>query len=518
MRLKPSPQAQGPYDRKQIAVIFSGILIGLFLSALDQTMVATALPRIAGGFGALDKLPWVVTAYLLAVTAVTPLYGKLGDLFGRKRILQIAVVIFILGTVLCAAAQTMWQLIIFRAVQGIGSGGMIALLPGIIGDVVPPRERGKYQGLVAGTFTIANAAGPLIGGFVTEFASWRWIFIINVPVGIVTLFIMSWALPASARPILPNPKIDFLGAFLLVGMVVCVLLVVSLGGTRIAWSSATAIALIAGGIVFLALFVVQELRTMEPVLPPRLFVNPVFPAAIGAVFCSAMATLSTITFMPLYLQIVHGFPAAQSGLVMVPLMLGILSGSVSSGQIVSRTGRYKFFPLIGLSIGTLCFFTLSRFDAATTVSSIAGTIFFLGLGLGMIFPVAQVAVQNAVATRDMGVATSSVAFFRSMGGAIGAAALGALLTASALGALAPELRPIATAGPAVLPTLDPATRTTLIDAYLNAFHNVFLIGACLAAAGLVSALFMRELPLRTTLHAAEDATKNDGTKDESKPG
>jgi EmrB/QacA subfamily drug resistance transporter len=505
MRPKPPPAAVGaPYDRRQIAIIFSGILIGLFLSALDQTMVATALPRIAGGFGALDKLPWVVTSYLLAVTAVTPLYGKLGDLFGRKRILQIAVVIFLIGTILCASSQTMWQLIAFRAIQGIGSGGMVALLPGIIGDVVPPRERGKYQGLVAGTFTVANAAGPLIGGFVTDVASWRWIFIVNVPVGLVTFAIMSWALPASARPILPNPKLDFLGAFLLVGMVVCVLMVVSLGGTRIAWSSATAIALIVGSVVFLTLFIAQEMRTMEPVLPPRLFVNPVFPAAIGAVFFSAMATLSSITFMPLYLQIVYGLPPAESGLVMVPLMLGILSGSVTSGQIVSRTGRYKFFPLIGLSIGTACFLTLSRFDASTPPSYLAGTILLLGLGLGMIFPVAQVAVQNAVAARDMGVATSSVAFFRSMGGAIGAAALGALLTASALGALVPELRPIATAGPAALPSLPPDTRATLINAYLGAFHDVFLIGACLTAAGFISALFIRELPLRTTLHGREE--------------
>jgi len=413
------------YTHKQILVIMSGLMLGMFLAALDQTIVSTALPTIVGDFHRTDLLSWVITAYLLTSTAATPLWGKAGDLYGRKRVFQLAIVVFLVGSVLCGAAQNMYQLIAFRGIQGIGGGGLISLVFAIIGDVIPPRERGRYQGYFGGVFGLSSVVGPLAGGFFVDNTSWRYIFYINLPLGILALIVTNRVLklPFVKREV----KIDWAGAGLLVSGVSSILLATQSGGKDYPWGSPQIIGLFALGAAFVVGFVLREKVAPEPILPLRLFRMQFFSVVAVIAFISGVAMFGALAFLPQYLQLVHGQSATASGLMLLPLLVGILGCSIGSGRYISATGNYRWFPVVGTAIVAVGLGLLSHVGAHTSLTVIGLYVFVFGAGLGLFMQVLVIAVQNSVERRDLGVGTSSVTFFRSMGGTIGASAFGAVL-------------------------------------------------------------------------------------------
>ncbi len=487
-----------PLSPARVRVVFGGLMLALLLAALDGTIVATALPTIVGELGGLEHLAWLVTAYLLAQTVVTPLYGKLGDLYGRKRMLQAAIVIFLAGSALCGLSRSLTELIVFRFLQGLGGGGLLVTAQAVVGDIVPARDRGRYQGFFGAAFGVASIAGPLIGGFFTTHLSWRWIFYVNLPLGAVALGVIAAALPSLGRR--ARHQVDYLGAALLAVALSGAVLVTDLGGSVIPWRSPALAVLVALTVAAFAGFIVVERRAAEPVMPLRLFANPDFSLAATIGFLVGFALFGATTYLPLFLQISKGASPTASGLQMLPMMGGMLITSVGSGQVISRTGRYRIFPLAGTTLVTLALFLLARISASTPVSTVMGAMLLLGMGLGCVMQVLVIVTQNAVGYRDLGVATSAATLARLVGGSLGTAALGAIFAAGLPG----ELEGMVT--PASLAELPLVERARYAAAVADSLGRMFGVAAGLAAIGVVLAWLLPERPLRETIAATgEDA-------------
>jgi EmrB/QacA subfamily drug resistance transporter len=497
--------------RGGLLVIFAALMLAILLAALDQTIVSTALPTIVGDLGGLSHLSWVVTAYMLATTASTPLWGKLGDQFGRKRLFQASIIIFLIGSALCGQSRSMIELIAFRALQGLGGGGLMVLAQAIIGDVVPPRERGKYQGVFGAVFGVASVAGPLLGGFFVDNLTWRWVFYINLPVGIIALAVVAVALPASGGR--EKHKIDYLGSLLLAGCATCIVLLTSWGGTEYGWASPVIIGL---GVLAVALAVAWWLsarRAAEPVLPLRLFQNRVFTVCSAIGFAAGFAMFGALAFLPLFLQVVRGASATISGVYLLPMVLGMLVTSVGSGQLISRFGRYKIFPIVGTALMVVALLLLSRLSETTSSLAMNAHFFVLGLSLGLILQVLVIAVQNSADYADLGAATSGVTFFRSIGGAFGVAICGSIFSNRLAGELAaalagtplpPGFSPAdAQSNPGLLRRLPAAVHAAVVHGYAQAIDQIFLYTVPVAAVAFGLSWFLREVPLRQTAGAAD---------------
>jgi EmrB/QacA subfamily drug resistance transporter len=496
------PSLSAPTDavaRRELRLVFTGLMLALSLASLDQNIVATALPRITGEFGGLQHLSWVITAFLVASTVSSPLYGRLSDLYGRKPAFTVAITVFLLGSMLCGAAGSLLQLIVFRAIQGLGAGGLLVLTQTVVADLVAPRERGKYQGLFAGVFAACSVAGPLLGGFITEYASWRWIFFVNLPAGAVSLALIAVAL--RPRPRGPSPKLDVKGALLLTAGTCCLLLLLSWGGNVYAWFSLPMAGLCGGAAAAFALLVPVERRAMQPILPPELFTNRVFVIGVTVIALTAMSLFAASVFLPLMFQLLMGASPSRAGLMIAPLMGGVITASITGGRIVSRTGRYKIMPVCGLATVTLSFLMLAwAAHSAIGVPLIEGVLVVLGLGIGMVMPNLTTAIQNAVPRTVMGGATATLAYFRSLGGALGVALAGAVVAAQ-LQHTGAGLATMGT-GVAQILALPAPARAVLFAAYRAGLSGAFLMGACIAAIGFLVVLRIPELPLRGSGPAA----------------
>lgn len=503
-------------NRRTVLVAIGALLLGMLLAALDQTIVSTALPTIVSELGGMDHLSWVVTAYMLASTAATPLWGKLGDQYGRKKLFQAAIVIFLIGSALCGIAQNMPQLIAFRAVQGLGGGGLMVLSMAIVGDLVSPRERGKYQGLFGAVFGATSVLGPLLGGLFTEHLSWRWVFYINLPIGIVALFVIAAVLHI---PVRSTPHaIDYLGTFLIASVATCLVLVASLGGTTWAWGSAQIIGLAVLGAVLLVWFVYVERRAAEPVLPLKLFRIRTFTLVSVISFIIGFAMFGAMTYLPTFLQVVQGVSPTMSGVHMLPMVLGMLITSTASGQIVSRTGRWKVFPIAGTALTALGLLLLNELTETTSTWEMSAYFFVFGAGLGLVMQVLVLVVQNAVSYQDLGVATSGATFFRSIGASFGVAVFGTIFTnrlthklddvfASAASAgqdIPPGVGPEQVAAdPRAIAELPSELRPSVLHAYATSITDVFLYAAPVVLVGFAVAWFLKEDKLRGSVTAPD---------------